>query len=128
MNYAARRWVEHVVIGDPFGAIGMDASGHVEWLQLETRDGLKALAELAELEGVAPADLEDIRQGRKLADLELRQSIGRSEEPQLAPAFPIGEGAALLGALFTVESPLCPDRSNSYSHWLARQEKRHVRN
>jgi CheY-like chemotaxis protein len=128
MNYAARRWVEHVVIGDPFGAIGMDGSGNVEWLQLETRDGLKALAELAELEGVAPAYLEDIRQGRKLADLELRQAIGRSEEPQLAPAFSIGEEAALLGALFTVESPLCPDRSNSYSHWLARQEKRHVKN
>jgi hypothetical protein len=26
-----------------------------------------------------------------------------------------------------VDSPLCPGQANSYSNWLARQEKRHVR-
>ena len=33
----------------------------------------------------------------------------------------------LVGAQFAVESPLCPGPANSYSNWLARQEKRHVR-
>ena len=124
--FAARRWVEHVVIGDPFGVLGMDAAGNVGWLQLETPEGLKAQAELAELEGVPAAGLDEIRQGLKLADLELRQGLGGEGPPALAAAFPVGQDATLLGALFAVESPLCPDRGNSYSNWLARQSARRV--
>jgi CheY-like chemotaxis protein len=127
LNFTVKRWVEHVVIGDPFGILGVDAAGQVSWLQLETRDGLKALAELAELEGVPPSGLEDIRQGRRLADLELRQAIGRSGAPELGAVLPLGEDAPLLGALFPVESSLCPGPGNSYNGWLARQERRHVR-
>lgn len=125
-SFAARRWVEHVVIGDPFGVLGMDAAGNVSWLQLETSEGLKAQAELAELEGVPPSGLDEIRHGRKLADLELRQGLGREDPPTLAPAFPVGQDATLLAALFAVESPLCPDPGNSYSSWLARQGARRV--
>jgi CheY-like chemotaxis protein len=123
---AARQWVEHVALGDPFGVLGMDAAGRVSWLQLETPDGLKGLAELAELEGVPPSKLDDIRQGRQLADLELRQALGRTGPPELAKAFALGQDRTLVGALFPVESPLCPDPGNSYNSWLARQKKRHV--
>ncbi|MCM2253374.1 MAG: response regulator [Ramlibacter sp.] len=125
--FAARRWVEHVVIGDPFGVLGVDAAGRVGWLQLETREGLAAMAELAEIEGVPPSSLALIRQGAKLADLELRQGLGRTGPAELAAAFPVGgaEGP-VLGALFDIDSPLCPDAGNSYSSWLARQRKRHV--
>jgi hypothetical protein len=98
----------------------------VGWLQLETPEGLKAQAELAELEGVPAAGLDEIRQGLKLADLELRQGLGGESPPALAAAFPVGQDATLLGALFAVESPLCPDRGNSYSNWLARQSARRV--
>src|SRR6185369_1746728 len=80
-GFAAKRWVEHIVIGSPFGILGMDAAGHVGWLQLETPEGLKAMAELAEIEGVPPSGLQEIRQGLKLADLELRQGLGRSWLP-----------------------------------------------
>jgi CheY-like chemotaxis protein len=125
-GFAARRWVEHVVIGDPFGVLGMDAAGQVSWLQLETSDGLKALAELAEIEGVPLPSLEEIRRGLKLADLELRQGLGRAGPPELAAAFPVGQDGALLGALFPVDSPLCPDPANSYDSWLLRQGKRQV--
>jgi CheY-like chemotaxis protein len=124
--FATARWVEHVVIGEPFGVLGLDGSGNVSWLQLETPAGLKALAELAELEGVPAAGLEDIRAGRKLADFELRQALARSGPPELTSAFALGQDAALLGALFTLDPADCPDPSNSYSHWLARQEKRLV--
>jgi CheY-like chemotaxis protein len=124
--FAAKRWVEHFVIGDPFGILGMDATGQVSWLQLETPEGLKALAELAELEGVPPSGLDDIRNGLRLADLELRQGLGRSGPPELAAAFSVGQDGAVLAALFAVDSPLCPDPGNSYNNWLARQSKRHV--
>jgi CheY-like chemotaxis protein len=123
---ATRRWVEHVVIGDPFGVLGMDASGHVSWRQLETSDGLKGLAELAELEGVPPAGLEDIRAGRKLIDLELRQALARTSAPELTSAFRVGQDASLLGALFVVDHAHCPDPANSYQQWLGRQDKRKV--
>jgi CheY-like chemotaxis protein len=125
-GFAAKRWVEHVVIGDPFGVLGMDAAGNVSWLQLETSEGLAALAELAELEGVLPANLEDIRQGRKLLDLELRQALGRTGAPEMTPAFPVGEDGALVGALFNIDPSHTPDPTNGYASWLARQEKRKV--
>jgi CheY-like chemotaxis protein len=125
-GFAAKRWIEHVVIGDPFGVLGMDASGNVSWLQLETLDGLNALAELAELEGVKPAGLEDIRSGRKLANLELRQALGRTAAPELTAAFPVGQDASLLGAVFSVDPAHCPDPANSYGSWLTRQDKRNV--
>jgi CheY-like chemotaxis protein len=121
----AKRWVEHVTIGEPFGVLGMDAAGGVGWLQLETREGLAALAELAALEGIAGADLEDIRQGRKLANLELRLALQPPGPVQLAAATPLGDGA-LLGAVFDVDPAQAPDPANSYKQWLGRQEKRKV--
>jgi CheY-like chemotaxis protein len=125
-KFAAKHWVEHVAIGDPFGVLGMDAQGKVSWLQIETREGLKALAELAELEGVGSAALEDIRSGRKLVDLELRQALGRTDAPQLNAAFALGRDSSLLGAVFNVDPAHCPHPANSYQHWLTRQEKRAV--
>ncbi len=125
-SFAAKRWVEHVAIGDPFGVLGIDASGHVSWLQLETRAGLADLAELAQTEGITGHSLDDIRQGRKLIDLELRQSLGRTSAPELAPAFPVGHDEALLGAVFSIDPQYCPDPANSFATWLARQDKRDV--
>ncbi|MGE4241631.1 response regulator [Ramlibacter sp.] len=124
-DFVKRHWVEHVAIGDPFGVLGMDSQGNVGWLQLETRDGLRALAELAELEGVPRAGIDDIRAGRKLANFELRQALGGGEV-RLEPATPIGGSGELFGALFPVASSQGPDPNNSYARWLARQEKRQV--
>jgi CheY-like chemotaxis protein len=124
--FVSKRWVEHVVMGDPFGILGMDSQGRVGWLQLETREGLKALAELAEIEGIASEAVAEIRAGRTLADLELRQSLGRKEPARLNAAFGIGDERQLVGAAFTVETSQCPHPANSYQQWLGRQEKRSV--
>lgn len=124
--FCAKNWVEHVVIGAPFGVLGMDAAGKISWLQLETRQGLHALAELAEVAGVPAQGVEQIRQGQSLADIELRQALSSTQPPLLADTFPIGENAALLGGLFPVDAPNGPDPDNSYSRWLGRQPKRHV--
>ena len=124
--YAASHWVEHVVIGAPFGVLGMDAAGQVTWLQLETPQGLPALAEVATVAGVPPAGVEAIRSGARLADIELRQALSMAQAPALVEAFPVGDASALLGALFPIETPLGPDPDNSYRKWLGRQPKRHV--
>ena len=126
MAFSARRWVEHVVIGDPFGVLGMDATGHASWLQLETPQGLTALAELAQLEKVPAAGLEDIRAGRSLANLELRQVLEPQAALELAPAFALGQRETLLGALFTIAPAHGPDPVNGFANWLARQDERRV--
>ncbi len=126
-EFASKRWVEHVTIGDPFGVLGMDAAGRVSWLQLEPSSGLGELVQLAESEGVSASSVAEIRSGRKLIDLELRQSLGRTSPPELNPAFLIGREQSLMGALFNIEPEFCPDVSGSYSSWLARQARRQVR-
>ncbi|MDB5875405.1 MAG: putative response regulator, atypical CheY [Ramlibacter sp.] len=124
--FAAQHWVEHVAVGSPFGVLGMDATGHASWLQLETREGLGALAELAELEGVPPAAVEEIRAGRSLANLELRQALMLKSPVQLVAAFPLGQDETLFGALFDIAPANGPDPANGFANWLVRQEARRV--
>lgn len=125
--FCARRWVEYVMIGEPFGVLGMDAAGDVSWLQLETREGLQALAELAEIAGVDGPGVASIRRGEQLANLELRQALSSTEPIALLPAFEVGQGSEpLLAAAFPVRASNGPDPDNSYAKWLARQQARHV--
>ncbi|MDZ4144009.1 MAG: response regulator [Burkholderiales bacterium] len=122
----AKRWVQHVVIGQPFGVLGMDADGQVGWLQLEPVEDLADLAALAKAAGIGSAGADDIRHGRKLADVELHQSLGLTGAATLNPAFPVGREELLLAALFTVPPKFCPDPSKSFNHWLSQQPGRTV--
>lgn len=119
---AAKRWVEHVVVGEPFGVLGLDAAGYASWLQLETPAALPALAELAQVAGLPAANVSDIRAGRTLANLELAQSL--QQAPELSEATAIGDGRELLGALFPI--PSASLRDAGYSRWLARQPGRRI--
>lgn len=122
----SRQWVEHVVIGEPFGVLTLDATGRVGWLQLETREGLSTMAELAQLEGMGGACLEDIRSGRRLAALELRQALGLHGPCDAMPAVALGDRGSLLGALFDVPAASLPAPVACYQDWLARQDPRCV--
>ncbi|HSW19343.1 MAG TPA: response regulator [Ramlibacter sp.] len=124
-QFISTHWVEHVVIGEPFGILGMSATGKVSWLQLETSDGLEAMAELAEIEGIAGPQLDDIRSGRRLSGIELRQALGLTGPGELMTAFAPGDGA-LLAALFEVPATSLPAPMATYGEWQARQEQRHV--
>ena len=120
-DFTGRRWVEHVCIGDPFGVIGMDAGGAIGWLQLETPQGLPALAEVAQQAGVDAAGLDAIRAGRQLANVELAATLG--QPVQLASSFTIGVREQLLGAVFDIRTD---GGEAGYTRWLARQPRRHV--
>lgn len=121
-----RQWVEHVVIGDPFGVLGVDGGGRVGWLQLETREGLATMAELAQLEAAGSACLAEIRSGRRLVSLELRQALGLRGPCEPMPAFALGDSGSLLGALFEVPAACLPTPVATYQDWLVRQEARRV--
>ena len=124
-SLALTHWVEHVVIGQPFGVLGMSAHGAVSWLQLETAVGLAGLAELAQSQGVDAAQAADIRAGRCLIDLELQQALGHWDKPRLDPAFSIGQDGSVLAALFSV-SPGSHHSFAGYGGWLKTQGPRSV--
>ncbi|RCW71316.1 response regulator [Pseudorhodoferax soli] len=120
-------FVEHVVLGDPFGILGRTAAGAVGWLQLEPVSGLEELEQLAEAAGLDADALADIRHGRRLVDLELGQALGRGAVPRLQPAFPIGLDDSLIGALFMLDAAHQLPADSSYAAWLACQPERQVR-
>lgn len=125
-EFASRQWVEHVAIGDPFGILGLDADGNVSWLQLETREGLQALAEAAEFGGVSGAQQEEIRSGRKLVNLELQQALSLPGPCELVQAFAPGGDGSVLAALFQVPGSALARKPAGYNSWLAQQPPRHV--
>jgi CheY-like chemotaxis protein len=125
-EFAASRWVEWIAIGAPFGVLGLDDAGNVSWLQLEAREGLGALAELAELEQVSGGTLADIRHGRALVSLELRQALGVTGPCEQVSAFSVGEGSPLVAALFPIPPESNPTPPMAYREWIAGQGPRVV--
>ncbi|MBP7565364.1 MAG: response regulator [Burkholderiaceae bacterium] len=126
IQHVAQRWVEHAVIGEPFGILGQEANGTTSWLQLEPTDRLDELAELCETAGMPAHEVVDVRSGRKLAALELAQSLGDRRPTQLGVAFGLGQGRDLVGALFTLDPAFTPDPAHSYARWLASRPPRQV--
>jgi CheY-like chemotaxis protein len=119
---ASRHWLEHVVIGDPFGVLGLDAAGSPSWLQLESGAALPALAELAQMEGMDAAVVADVRAGRKLVNLEVSQAL--RQPTQVAEAMALDPGRSVFAAWFPLEATGLGDAG--YSRWLARQPARHI--
>lgn len=118
-------WVEHVVLGAPFGVLALNQKGDVSWLQLEPVENLSDLAELSELQGWGLATVQDIRAGKTLIDIELQVSLGTNHKPQPRQAFSIGDNEAVLyGALFNLDKALCPGLASSHEHFLASNSAR----
>jgi len=126
-TFVAQHWVDYVVIGQPFGILGMDANGRASWLQLETPEGLAGIAELAELQGMSRHDLQDIRNGRCLTSLELRQSLAMQGCGAPVPAFsPAGTGGLVLAALHELPASALPAPLAGHHEWLSRQAPRGI--
>ncbi|GAB3476566.1 DNA-binding transcriptional response regulator [Polaromonas eurypsychrophila] len=125
-SVATDQWVEYVVIGEPFGILGMNAEGLVSWLQLEPASGLAELAELAESQGMDANCAADIRNGQQLVDLELQQALKRTGPPGMAPAFSIGHEGSMLAAMFPLELPSSERQWTGYAKWLKKNGPRTV--
>lgn len=113
-------WIEHIVIGAPFGVLALDHKGKVSWLQLEPAENLLELAEMALSQGWDALTAQDIRTGKKLIDLELQLALGAGQKPQPCQAFAMaGDSACLYAAIFTVSEFLSPGLVSSYEQFLA---------
>lgn len=107
-NHALNRWVEFVLLGEPFGILGLDALGAAQWLQLEPRAGLGDLGDLAQSAGLPPDEIQAIVDGRRLPAVEMHQQLGLPGPVRTAAAFAIGEGDLLLGAEFSLDASELP--------------------
>jgi CheY-like chemotaxis protein len=113
-------WIEHVVIGAPFGVLALDPKGGVSWLQLEPAENLQELAEMAESQGWDASTVQDIRAGKRLLDLELQLALGTGHKAQPRQAFAMADGPArLYAALFAVHGDFSPGFMSSHERFMA---------
>lgn len=127
LEHLARRqgWIEHVVIGAPFGVLALDPKGRVSWLQLEPAENLKELAEMAQSQGWDAATVRDISAGNRLLDLELQLALNAPHQAQPRQAFGMGgEPASLYAALFTLPDDFSPGFMRSQERFLATHGER----
>lgn len=120
-------WIEHVVIGAPFGVLALNAQGAASWLQLEPAENLPELAEIAQSQGWDAATLAAIRSGEKLMDLELQLALGAGTPAQPRHAFSMSDGQSLLyAALFAVSETFSPDVAQSHAYFIASHGNRNL--
>ena len=122
--YTEQHWVEYVVLGDPFGLLGLTANGECHWLQLEPTPGLSDLAELAGSAGLGFDLVRSIENGQQLAAIELHQQLGLMGPVRTAPTMPMGSDGALYAASFVLDAADLPQPIYPYSHFLAAQDTR----
>lgn len=127
-NLAAKQdWIEHVVIGVPFGILALDNTAQAMWLQLEPTDKLADLAEMAGAHGFDTSTVQQVRLGKKLIDLELQLALGSLQKATPRESFKLGEGSNCLhAALFEINEALCPKATDSYQTVLTHRGHRQV--
>ena len=119
-------WVEHLVIGQPFGVLGLNDTGAADWLQLERPSGLRDVAELARLHGVAEPDARAIESGVQLFDIELQLNLG-STQGRVHPARALGDSKqGLIGSLQRLPDSLAPGPAGGLGAWRARRGERRI--
>lgn len=93
--YLHENYREWVILGDPFGILGMDLAGDVVWLQLESRDHLDELAEISVTYGMDHGTADRVRAGALLSNVQLRQALSM-QGAGVVPARSLGEEGHLL--------------------------------
>ncbi|NIM40510.1 MAG: response regulator [Hydrogenophaga sp.] len=125
-DYTHHHWVEYVVIGEPFGLIGLDMAGQVHWLQLEPTSSLPDLADLAASAALGMDVVQSIRSGQRLAAVELHQQLALPGKVRTAPAIAIGEDGLLMAAPFQLESSELQQPIYPYRNFLQAENHRTV--
>lgn len=127
-NFASRTFAEWVVIGEPFGVLGISEGGIIFWLQLQPASGLGELAQLAQHSGASREDVDHIRAGRCIYAGHLQQVLGRAKAPAAIPAFYVGDAGVLLAAIHRIDTTAGVAPWGSYRDWLAENAHRRSMN
>ena len=131
-NFSKARWTEYILVGSPFGVLGMDSLGKLEWLQLETKESLAELLELVSEQTVPhriKSMIKGIHEGTVLTDIELQQSLGCISVASVAPTLKFGTtDTHLFGAIFALENlPKDLTLPSGYASWRAKRKRRAIR-
>ncbi|MDB5966834.1 MAG: hypothetical protein JWQ72_3334 [Polaromonas sp.] len=124
---AKQGWVEHVVIGAPFGILALDRKGQVVWVQLEPGPRLAELAEMAASQGWNAAAVAEVAAGRQLIDLELQLDLGGEGKARQQNAAAIaGEASTVYLAAFAIPDAFAPGEALSHQRFVATHAERPV--
>lgn len=77
-------WLEYVVVGEPFGLLGMGHEGQLQWLQLETESSLRQLSRTAGELGFSEADARAISRAEVVPVGELSMQLHLPDVARLA--------------------------------------------
>jgi CheY-like chemotaxis protein len=124
--HARQNWIEYVVLGEPFGLLGLDAMGRCHWLQLEPSAGLSDLGDLARSAGLGFDTVRAIQNGSLLPAIELHQQLALRGPIRTEPAFAIGEEGLVSGALFALSDTDVPHPIYPYHNFLDVQGSRAI--
>jgi CheY-like chemotaxis protein len=69
-------WIEYVVVGEPFGILGLAYDGPLQWIQLETEQSLSDHAESLADYGYDPADVKAVRDCTAVSTHEILTKLG----------------------------------------------------
>jgi CheY-like chemotaxis protein len=124
--FAKTHWVEYLVLGNPFGILGLSATGQLSWLQLERSGDIDDLKSIAHTEHWDAQTLQAIARGNVLSNSLLRQALDDAINPAVAPITPFGDND-LIGAFFEFDAPLALRASSSYADWFAANRSRLIK-
>jgi hypothetical protein len=125
-QFAQQHWIEYVVLGEPFGVLGLDADGQCQWLQLEPANTLDELAELAGTAGLDFDVVRAVQAGQLLPAVELHQQLGLRGPIRTAPSFAICDDGLLRAALFELQAADLPQPIYAYRNFLEAQSSRAI--
>lgn len=95
---------EYLVLGEPFGVLGLRSDARLSWIQIETTAGLRELADsLAEFGWDAPG-MDRVRAGAALPNVELVSQLD-GIAPAIAPVEVLSEADGVLAAEFLFDWP-----------------------
>lgn len=123
---ALQKWIEYVVLSEPFGVLGLDVDGRCQWLQLEPTGALDEPAELAGTAGLGLDVVRAVQAGQILPAVELHQQLGLRGPIRTAPAFAVGEENLVTGALFDLGPDDLPQPLYAYRNFLDGQTSRTI--
>lgn len=121
------QWTEYVVIGAPFGILGLNRDGQASWLQIESQQGLRSwddLLEVAQSEGLPEPQLQALATGECMIDLELRFALGDDSPSQVSPIIMLCPNEGVTAAVFNIKDEYSPGLQNSWSYYLTTLPKR----
>ena len=117
----AQGWVEYVVVGAPFGILGLNADGMAGWLQIEHHDSARSLEELAEVVNtldLTPAQVQGVKEGELVVDFELQLALRCDGPLHTAPALHLPGTEKVSAAVFSIAPEFSPGANNSWNRHL----------